>query len=735
MRCRLRETAGIPVAFGTWTGEVAEGYENPAFHDVWSRLDEWVDQSDRVHARGRNRVVTIEPTVGGHSVALTVKAYGAPGWMKGYWDRWEGSKARRAWNVARALGAAGVGTPKPVAFFEERTAGRIGRGYFVTEFVPDLTSFRDELIRIYRTAPICSELMALLQTVADAVAALHRAGMIHCDLGNQNILLRRTGPATWSDVQFVDLNRARFYPEITLRLQARDISRITLPSDLLRVFKAMVFGERRPPKAFHRWEDFYRFLFGLHTVTRRWRHPLRERCVKEMDSESRYPSAKDVWIWDDRSGQAIGTLLVRDRNWRYPPLNAVRIGVSNLAAWPAVWRATRRLTRQAFRQPVDLAGRTALAVEPREGTWDRERAMLEGLGCRLPLMVRFYHHETEREWSYTTSAIRELRALGYPVSIALVQDRQAALVPTRWDHFVERVVGDVADQVEWVEAGHAVNRVKWGLWTFNEYRRLLAPIAEAARAFPGLKFMGPAAIDFEYHYLIAALRMLPENFRFQALSHHLYVDRRGAPENYQGRFDAERKFIYGRAIAEISPACEPRFIVSETNWPLRGTGVYSPVGSPYVMPGPRRVDPSVLETDYGDFMIRYLTLALASGMVDRVYWWRLVAHGFGLVDDRDGGGGWRVRPAYLQLREFLRFFGQSVYHARSISDDGARVYWFRNSSGGTDALFYTVGGALRRRLPFSGGRLVNGLGQPLEMTGDGVEWSGHPRYGLAVTPG
>jgi hypothetical protein len=735
VRCRSRETAGIPVSFGNWTGEVAAGYENSAFCEVWGCLDQWMDRSDRIHARGRNRVVTIEPTIGGRTVALTVKAYGSPGGLKGYWDGWFGSKARRAWTVARVLGAAGIGTPKPVAFFEERTRGRIGRGYFVTEFVPDLTSFRDELIRIYHTAPKCSDLMALLQTVADAVASLHRAGVVHCDLGNQNILLRRVGSAAWSEVQFVDLNRARFYPEISLRLQARDISRITLPSDLLRVFKAMVFGERRPPKAFQRWENVYRFLFAVHTLTRRWRHPLRERPVAKTEhSEPRYPAVKDVWIWDDRSGQAISTLLVRDRNRLYPPLNAVRIGWSNLAAWPAIWRAARRLSRRAFQEPVEFTGRIALAVEPREGTWARERALLEGLESRLPLMVRFYHHETEREWSHAAAAVRELRGMGYPVSIALVQDRQAALVPARWDRFVERVVGDLAEQVEWVEAGHAINRVKWGLWNFREVRRLLEPVAAAAKAHPGVKFMGPAVIDFEYHYLIAALRSLPDNFHFQALSHHLYVDRRGAPENFQGRFDAERKFIMGRAIAESSPACDPCFIVSETNWPLRGTGVYSPVGSPYVMPGPRRVDPSVSEADYGDFMIRYGVIALASGMVDRVYWWRLIAHGFGLVDDRADGGEWRVRPAYLQLREFLRFFGRSVYQARSILDDGARVYWFRNPTGQMDALFYSPGEPKRRCLPFSGGRVVDGFGQTVEVTSSGVEWSGHPRYGLDVMP-
>jgi len=728
--------AGIPVRWDQWSGEVCETCADPAFQALWPRLDEWMDRSTRIHARGRNRVVTIEPVVEGQPIALTVKSHAAPGGVKGWWDARWGSKAHRAWRIARAMEAAGVGTPKPVAFFEERRAGgRIGRSYFVTAFVPDRVSFRDELIRLYRTAPRCADVMALLQTVADAVAAMHRAGIVHGDLGNQNILLRRTGPAAWAEVQIIDLNRARLCPSPSLRMRARDLSRLTLPSDLLRVFKAMVFGEIRPPRSFHRWEDFYRFLFAVHTLTRRWRHPFRERrLARDRGDEGGYPPVKDIWIWDDRSGQAISTLLVRDRNWRYPPLNAVRVAAANIGAAPAIWRAARRLSGQAFRAEVSLSGRIAMAVEPRPETWEREREWLAGLGASLPVMVRFYHHETEAEWAFAARAIRDLRRAGHAVSAALVQDRRAVLNPGRWAGFVARVVDDLADTLDGVEVGHAINRVKWGVWTFAEFRRLLEPAAEAARRHPELKFMGPAVIDFEYPFLVAALSALPRGFRFHALSHHLYVDRRGAPENRQGRFDTEKKIVLGRAIAEVLPGCEPRFVISETNWPLRGTGVYSPVGSPYVMPGPRRVDPSVSEAEYGDFMIRYLVIALASGLVERVYWWRLVAHGYGLVDDRDPGGVGRVRPAYLQLREFLRHFGNSRYLGRTLDPAGWRVYWFRPPSGGIDALFYATGPIAPRPLPFHGGRLLDGYGAPLDAGGAPAGGLGHPGYGLGVTP-
>ncbi len=52
-------------------------------------------------------------------------------------------------------------------------------------------------------------------------------------------------------------------------------------------------------------------------------------------------------------------------------------------------------------------------------------------------------------------------------------------------------------------------------------------------------------------------------------------------------------------------------------------------------------------------MARYLLLTLASGHVSRVYWWRLAARGFGLVDDTDPAA-WRPRPAFLALQTLLQ---------------------------------------------------------------------------------
>ena len=74
---------------------------------------------------------------------------------------------------------------------------------------------------------------------------------------------------------------------------------------------------------------------------------------------------------------------------------------------------------------------------------------------------------------------------------------------------------------------------------------------------------------------------------------------------------------------------------------LLGTGFWTPTSD----------EECVDEATQADYLRRYLDLAWRSGCAERVYWWQLVAPGYGLVDDR---AGLRPRPAYHALRDLLR---------------------------------------------------------------------------------
>lgn len=697
---------------GPFRGRVSGGWRSPEMLLALVRIPALINSDEaEVLTSGRNRNIKIDLVCKRQTLTVVVKAFRKPSLLKNAIDRrGRGSKARRTWLAAVHLAEAGVGTPEPVAFLERWVEERLVESYVVTVFQEGVTSFTEELNHLFRHEPECAKLMELMHAVAVAVRAMHDTGFRHNDLGNQNVLLRRQGDAAWGDVQFIDLNRGRIRDSLTPPQRARDISRLYLPSDFLRVFKEM-YWDMAPPEEFQLWERRYRNRYAWHSRTRRLRHPIRESRKRKSPGEPpAYPAEPDLWIWDERSGQAQTTLQSKDRKKYYPFDRVWGSLTSSLKALIPVWREYRSLLQAAYSAPVAMKGRMGVAIEPTAGRFERLCPLLKALGP-IPVFVRFYHHRSHEDRDAAVAAVEQLHDAGHTVGIALVQDRNAVKDAASWQAFANDVLGRVGSRVDSVEIGHAINRVKWGIWDLAEYRQLVTGVSVLRARYPELTFTGPSVIDFEYPYVLAALDRLPSGFRFGALSHHLYVDRRGAPENRQGQFSSLEKFVLARAIARWSPHCEDRVVVSEVNWPVEGTGVYSPVGSPYVSPGPRFGDPSVSEEDYANFMVRYLLIALCSGMVERVYWWRLVAYGYGLVDDSNDEQ-WRERPAFYALKTFLKWVGDATFEKRvELNENGAVGFLFRREDSSKFWVAYAPNGVCDVELP-SGGKEVTLSGRP-----------------------
>ena len=613
----------------------------------------------RILQDGRNRTVRVTLGPASAPIDAVVKSFGRQSALRDLAQRFTGgSKAERTCDAARHLARHGVDTPQPIACLERWHGRRLVESHFVSRYVDGMTSFREELATLFRDTPECPLFMDLLELVARACRRLHDAGFQHCDLGNQNILL---GPAQENGaprkVYFIDLNRGRCFPRpLTDSERARDLSRISLPSDLLRVFFEMYWDDT-PPGDFKRAEKRFRDRFAFHCATRKLRHPFRSRIRAAQAAaagivEHSLPAPRDLWIWDPRSEQPIQAWNSRDRRRLIDPRLPFQLAGATIASHLPTLAEYRKLRKEAFSRPVGFDHRISIAVSGRAATFDRELALLRELGARDAL-VRFHCHDSPAMRADSIDIARRLYAEGFRVSGALLQDRRAVTDPARWRDFCLRTVDAAAPYLDWLEFCHAINRVKWGAWGMRDYEALLAPLPELHRAHPGLAIVGPAVIDWDLPFLQAALRRTPAGFNWDALSCHLYVDRRGAPENRQGGLDALGKFAMARAaVRAAGKHCADRLIVSEVNWPLLGTGVYSPVGAPYPAHGERRNDPSVSEEDYADYLVRYLLIALASGLVDQCVVWRLAAHGFGLVDTVPGDD-FRRRPAFMALKRLF----------------------------------------------------------------------------------
>lgn len=654
-----------------WVGRTVASYAGPEARNWFRQISQHIAAPGvALIYRVRNLIFHVPSPVEGEPDGWCIKAFKRPSFLRSlaYSLSPAGSKAMRSFNYSHHLQAHGVGVAAPVAYLERWNGRRQEESYFITAFLPGMTSFTAETIRMFREDPDSGRYIDLIRVVATAVRAMHDAGFIHRDLGGQNILVRRCANGGWEQATFIDLNRGSIRGQLTHRDRARDLATLEIPSYFKTIFFHIYFGDTRPPREFMRWERVFRTWRTWHNRSRKYRHPIRHlRDRKRVIAASTdLPNERDIWLWDTKSGQPAVVLERRDRTRHYARTDLFVLVYHLLRDAPGVWSKYQALKSAAFTRPVALSQRIGISVDLLSGNLDDNLRPLDGL-AGIPVLVRCYFHRGQKGLDLCHQLITRLAAAGHEVTLALVQSRQSVIDPKAWTAFCERALEANASYVKFVEIGHALNRAKWGTWTFAETASLYEGVEGLRERHPGITFLGAPVNDFEFHYYPPLLARV--GAKLDGLSGHLYVDRRGAPENKQGRFALLEKVALARAIAE-QRGIRGGYYVTETNWPLRDTGIYSPVQSMYRLPDQPDSAVSVSEETYAAYMVRYYLIALCSGLVERVWWWSLSSRGFGLVDDVEG---FRHRPAWHALVWLHRTIGSATFLRRE-ERDGA--IWF-----------------------------------------------------------
>lgn len=619
---------------------------------------------------------------------LTIKVFKPQNPLKDWYDRRHKSKAERSYNAGLFLLSKGINTPAPIAWFERWEGNKLCESYFISEFKAG-ESFRDALSDIYYRQRDNAPLMDLLHLVAPAIRQMHDAGFMHGDMGNQNILLPKDENGHYQAPCFIDLNRARYSDApLTDAQRAHDLARIALPGAYLKIFKTIYNGHAEFTGEIEKLEQKARKKFWNHRKNGKWRHPIRHlKHRNKPKSKPIYPPIQDIWLWDEKSAQPMIVPGRQEkhayRNWGY----MFSMLWQGLRQAPSILKTYKQLLGESFSKPVAMNSRIGIALHPKADYVATELALLEELG-NPPVLVRICHHETREDWARAFALIDQLHARGIEVMLAILQDRQALLQPDSWQDFLSQVFAACADKVTYIEITHATNRLKWGVWSSDEFAQLMQPAYALAARYPKVKLAGPACIDFEYLPVIAALNTVPKTQPLAALSHLLYVDRRGAPENFQGKYSTLEKAALLKAVARTSSGVSDNIIVSEVNWPVKHTGIYSPIGCPYETPKWRREEPGESDEDYANYLVRYYLLCLCSGHVEQVFWWRLSAHGYGLVDDLND---FAKRPAFFALKQLLHALKNTTFTKRheSPSDE----YWLEfshNPSGNRFVIAWTT---------------------------------------------
>ena len=666
---------------------------------------------------GRNYLYSVVLETAAGSVEVVVKQFRNQGLAARLKRRWSGSKATKSWAAALAVQKAGVRTPTPVLlaeavdpegpsiFVSERLADFFESRYYFRalvaateeEFYPDIE--RDELIA----------------TLGDVCRRLHSAGIWHRDISIGNLLVQRGDPGGEISVTVIDLNRARLNRRLGLWRRTRDICRLPFPTSEMRLcflssyWKVPISRNSLKYGLFWSLQQGFLLKNRCKAAVRRPFHAVRD-LLRERRAHAHIPAApvgassRDKIVWDHLSDQP-HQHATRGERARVRLADTAAHGAAAAAlvsATPGIWRRYRQLKKKIFARSVEWGG-VGIAVRPRPEDPEGLLSALEATGVRKT-MVRLHPWESDR--SAERELARELHERGYELAFALPQVRQLVRDPERWRAAVEEIAEEFLPFGSHFQIGQAINRSKWGVWTYREYLDLAAQAGEILRRRGDVVLMGPAVIDFEFQATAAVLNMKAEGIHFDVVSSLLYVDRRGMPENRQLGFDSAEKATLLKAIAETGRLSSGRCWVSEVNWPL-WEGPHSPAG--------RAV--SVDEDTQASYLSRYYLLMLASGMVERVYWWRLIARGYGLVEP-GADGSLRLRASHRALATLEEQLGGGVFKQMLVKDGDARLMLFENRDGDEVVVGWSLSGSVQVELPRPAARAFDRDGDERRMAAE-----------------
>lgn len=710
------------VAFDTpsWYGEIVRGLDIDE-----ARLETLIDPAsatETIHW-GRNYLFrTLFETPGG-ALDVVVKQFRNVGRRKELDRKLRGSKAERSWKMAKAFVDAGIPTARPLIWIESKQAD--GPSYFITEHLGETVEAR----YVFRAVDAGTleenfpgfDYPLFLRSLGTALRRMHEAGLFHRDLSIGNVLFPKgTLKPEPEDLWVIDLNRGRIKEQLGLLTRTRDLCRLAVHRrDDQRLFLGSYWStgdsDVSRPGALRWWTyKLYHHGFLAKIGSKRViRAPFRKlaELTKPRRAHVHIPdapegaSSRDKIVWDYLSDQPhqhaskLDKLKVRLAD---APSHLGNLAICATAA-PKVHSRYRELKAGLYKTSVPWQG-VGVCVRPFPEAPEALRQAIDDLAVRQ-ILLRL--HPWQETHEHEEALARELHRDGYELVFALPQNRDLVRDTALWRRRIEDLAERFTPYGKSFLVGQAVNRSKWGIWRNSEFFELATIADDVLRRYPDVEIFGPGVIDFELYSTasIVGSRVCP---RFDGLASLLYVDRRGAPENRQMGFDTVDKVLLCQAIADVSRGCGGRSWITEVNWPL-WEGPHSPAGKSV----------SVSEADQAKFLARYYLLALTTGAVERVYWWQMIARGYGLIAPQDPDGdvaGLRRREAFQVLKTLNTELAGTVCKGRVPTPPDSYLFEF-GVDDKTTFVGWTHGEPVEVNLPFPVRQTVDACGE----IGEGVQ--------------
>lgn len=167
------------------------------------------------------------------------------------------TKARRSYEYATVLLEKGIGTPQPIAYFENYDSVGLKESYYVSEHLVTELTFR-ELV----TNPEYPEHDIILRQFTRFCFNMHEKGIEFLDHSPGNTLIKKSSEGQY---QFflVDLNRMHFHQQMTFEQRMKNLNRLTPQKTMIAVMSneySKFYTEKTEAEIFDKmWQETFDF--------------------------------------------------------------------------------------------------------------------------------------------------------------------------------------------------------------------------------------------------------------------------------------------------------------------------------------------------------------------------------------------------------------------------------------------------------------------------------------------
>ena len=203
---------------------------NPKFSNLSDILNEIFvnfNSKGKILVNGQRNAIKLFEVEG---ITLNIKSFKRPNLInKIVYRYFRKSKARRSFEFASKLMEMQIGTPQPVAFFENYDFVGLKESYYACEHLENVFEFR-EIVQ----NEAFENRDFIIRKFTQFTFEMHEKGIEFLDHSPGNTLIYKNTDGSYSFF-LVDLNRMKFHETIDFKTRMKNLSKITHKKDMIAV--------------------------------------------------------------------------------------------------------------------------------------------------------------------------------------------------------------------------------------------------------------------------------------------------------------------------------------------------------------------------------------------------------------------------------------------------------------------------------------------------------------------